>query len=275
MLVTPIPGAHRENVLKTLRSVHTAAGNINGGQFEAAYGRLLAYLEWANESVRLLTSQISTRDVDRLVRTRTHQTLVDGVGHLAGSDQQRLVNGIVSLEIDQRVAALEEAVDALQDQMAKWPSELSLFAPDTSFYIQHPTKFEDIDFAEFTEAAGPVRVLFPMVVVDELDRLKESKDRQTRWRAGHTLAVLDRLLDDDSASTSHGVEVMFDPPGHSRLPIADDEIIDRVLGATGIAAGPVRLLTYDTGQAMRAKAEGLHVLKLRTDAGTGEEPKKL
>ncbi|MDN3297604.1 PIN domain-containing protein [Streptomyces ficellus] len=272
MLVTPIPGAHRDNVLKTLRSVHTAAGNIDGGQFGGAYGRLLKYLEWANESVRLLTSQISARDIDRLVRTRTHQTLLDGVGHLAGSDQQRLVNGIVSLEIEQRVAALGEAVDAFQDQMAMWPSGLSLIAPDTSFYIRHPTKFEDVDFAEFAEGTGQVRVLFPMVVVDELDRLKESKDRHTRWRAGHTLAVLDRLLDEDSASALYGVEVLLDSPGHSRLPNPDDEIVDRVLGAKAIAAGPVRLLTYDTGQAMRAKAEGLPVLKLRTGAGAGEEP---
>jgi hypothetical protein len=35
-----------------------------------------------------------------------------------------------------------------------------------------------------------------MVVVDELDRLKESKDRQTRWRARYALAVLDRLFAD-------------------------------------------------------------------------------
>ena len=41
-----------------------------------------------------------------------------------------------------------------------------------------------------------VTVLVPMVVVDELDRLKESKDRQTRWRARYALAVLDRLFAD-------------------------------------------------------------------------------
>ncbi|MFE2922740.1 PIN domain-containing protein [Streptomyces goshikiensis] len=271
MLVTPVPGAHRENVLKTLQSVYMAAGNLNGGVQENAYGRLISYLVWANDSVRLLTSQINARDIDRLVRTRTHQTLLDGVGHLAGSSQQKLVNGLVSLEIEQRVAALEGAINALQDQMARWSSGISLLVPDTSFYIQHPTKFLDVDFAALAGTAGPVRVLFPMVVVDELDRLKESKGGHARWRAGYTLAVLDRLLE-GSEDAPHDVEFLLDPPGHTRLPLPDDEIIDRALAARALAAGPVQLVTYDTGQAMRAKAVDMPVLKLRTDAGTGEEP---
>ncbi|MGW7438228.1 PIN domain-containing protein [Streptomyces sp. NPDC054849] len=128
-------------------------------------------------------------------------------------------------------------------------------------------------FAALAAITGPVRVLFPMVVVDELDRLKESKDRQTRWRAGYTLAVLDKHLDDD-AGAPHAVEVLLDPPGHTRLPLPDDENIDRALSARAIAAGPVRLVTYDTGQAIRAKTADMPVLKLRTDAGTGEEPNK-
>ncbi|MEU3188383.1 PIN domain-containing protein [Streptomyces sp. NPDC006923] len=274
MLVRPIPGAHRDNVLNALRSVHTAAGNLTGEVHGSAYARLLAYLVWANDSVNLLSSQISDRDIDRLVRTRTHQTLLDGVGHLAGSDQQRLVNGILSLETAQRTAALGDAVAAFQNQMERWPSGVSLLVPDTSFYIEHHTKFENVDFNELVESASPVRVLFPMVVVDELDRLKESKDRHTRWRAGHTLAVLDRLLDGDGTDVPHGVEILPDPPGHIRLPIPDDEIVDRVIAVQGIAAGQVQLVTYDTGQAMRARTESLSTLKLRTDAGTGEEPKK-
>ncbi|MER5466390.1 hypothetical protein ABT010_38280 [Streptomyces sp. NPDC002668] len=94
-----------------------------------------------------------------------------------------------------------------------------------------------------------------MAIVDELDRLKESEDRQTRWRAGHTLAALDKLLDGEGADVPRGVEVLPDPPGHNRLPIPDDEIVDRLIAVQGIAAGPVRLVTYDTGQAMRAKTK--------------------
>ena len=37
---------------------------------------------------------------------------------------------------------------------------------------------------------SPVTVLVPIVIVDELDGLKHSKDKHVRWRAGYTLAVL-------------------------------------------------------------------------------------
>ncbi|MBU8859242.1 hypothetical protein KSK32_18690 [Micromonospora sp. WMMB482] len=33
------------------------------------------------------------------------------------------------------------------------------------------------------------------MVIDELDRLKESGNQQSRWRAAHTLGVLDELLE--------------------------------------------------------------------------------
>ena len=55
------------------------------------------------------------------------------------------------------------------------------------------------------------------------------------------------------------MELVFDSPGHVRLPINDDEIIDRVLAIQPPAGRPVTLLTYDTGQSMRARTAGLPV----------------
>jgi hypothetical protein len=93
-----------------------------------------------------------------------------------------------------------------------------------------------------------------MVVVDELDGLKQASDRHVRWRAGYTLAVLDRaprtgtgparLREADFSALDTGgiprgeitVEIMLDPPGHTRLPINDDEIIDRALAIRPLAA---------------------------------------
>ncbi|MDF3294266.1 PIN domain-containing protein [Streptomyces silvisoli] len=59
-----------------------------------------------------------------------------------------------------------------------------------------------------------------------------------------------------------------------RLPINDDEIIDRALAVQTLAAREVLLLTYDTGQSTRARTAGLKVNKLRDDAGSGPEPAK-
>lgn len=86
MIVTPIPGASRDNILTVLRGLSTSAKNLDGQQYDSAYERLLPYLEWANESQRMLAGQVCTRDIDRLIRTRMYQSLLDGVGHLAGSN---------------------------------------------------------------------------------------------------------------------------------------------------------------------------------------------
>lgn len=108
----------------------------------------------------------------------------------------------------------------------------------------------------------------------------ERKDRAARWRAGYTLAVFDRIFErstgpsrlraaDFSALASNGIprgeitiEIVFDPPGHVRLPINDDEIVDRTLAIEPLAARQVRLVTYDTGQSTRAGAAGLQAVKL-------------
>ncbi len=52
------------------------------------------------------------------------------------------------------------------------------------------------------------------------------------------------------------VEIVFDPPGHARLPINDDEIIDRATAVQALAGRDVTVLTYDTRQSMRARAAG-------------------
>jgi hypothetical protein len=82
----------------------------------------------------------------------------------------------------------------------------------------------------------PVHVLMPIVVVDELDGLKKSKGKDTRWRVACTLAVLDRVLATSGGAAMAGtvipadqgggctVEIVFDPPAHIRLPINDDEL---------------------------------------------------
>jgi hypothetical protein len=56
--------------------------------------------------------------------------------------------------------------------------------------------------------------------------------------------------------------MVLDPPGHVRLPIPDDEIIDRAVAIQSLAARDVRLLTCDTGQHTRGRAAGLQVTKI-------------
>jgi hypothetical protein len=51
------------------------------------------------------------------------------------------------------------------------------------------------------------------------------------------------------------------------LPDNDDEIIDRALAIEPLADRKATLLTYDTGQSMRARNAGLQVVKLSKTPG--------
>lgn len=68
MLISPRPGADRLNIRKVLGGVHATAQNLQG-HYDNAFEGLMAYLEWATDSARLLRSQVSDRDLEQLVFT--------------------------------------------------------------------------------------------------------------------------------------------------------------------------------------------------------------
>jgi PIN domain len=275
---------HRRNLRKTLGDVRTAVRNLwSGGAPGMAQDRVAGYLEWVTSTVQQLGAQISSADLDRLVLTRGYDRLLSAAGTMTGTDiaTQRVLNGLVSLELTQRVDAFDAAVKALDEQIQRWSRPGVFVAADTSFYIEHESKLENVDFRPLLQIwEDPVHLLVPIVVVDELDSLKKSKTRHERWRARlHTgrarpgLRQLDwpgpadsgRLLSPRLRRIPRGeitIELVFDPRGHVRLPINDDEIIDRVMAVEPLAAREVTLLIYDTGQSTRARNAGLRVKKL-------------
>lgn len=283
VLVTCLPGTDRGSVRNTLNTQHTTVLNLRGGGAGSAYDRLLAYLDWANVAASTLSRLVSAVDVDRLVLTPRYHLLVAGLGTMAGTESQRVVNGLVSAELDQRTTAFEQAIKALDEQIERWSITAAFVVLDTSVYIQHDQKLEDLDVDALVpdRAEAAVNILVPITVVDELDGLKQSKDRNTRWRAGYTLAVLDRLFEKDAlkpvqlktlpSSAPVTVNLVFDPPGHVRLPINDDEIVDRAKSIAPLAARRIWLVTYDTGQSMRGRTQGLKTVKL--SQSFGDEPK--
>ncbi|MFI1583975.1 PIN domain-containing protein [Embleya sp. NPDC020630] len=287
MLITPRPGTDRRNIRDALNNAYTTAENLRGNPDGSAYSRLLRYLTWATDTAGALRHQISDADIDQLVLTRRYHVLLGGCGSLAGTAQESLVNGLVDLELFERVRTIAEARQALEARIGRWNGLEHFVVADSSFYCHNPEKLADVDLHAVLglESRESVRLLFPIAVVDELDALKESAKQPARWRASHTLGLLDELLSGgtfgvwrEAAALEGGgvggevnVEIVLDRPGHVRLPIADDEIIDRAVGIQSLAARPVRLLTCDTGQHTRGCAAGLPVTKIPAKA-PGPEP---
>jgi hypothetical protein len=279
VLVTLAPGADPNNVLQVLFNQKTTVGNH--------YGDLPRYLDWALTTAQLLRNQIRQSDIDRLIFTPRLWQLQELTGR-----NDRFTNHLLSMELVEKSDVFEQVCAALEAEIGRWnPADAALVVLDTSVFIHHRYKIREIDYAAITGArAEPVRLVVPRVVIDELDRLKESGNQAVRWRAGHTLGVLDELLTSPKGraiirgadnitqlAAADGVprgrvtiEVFSDDARHVRLADNDDEIIDRALALQAYAGRPVRLLTMDTSMALQARMLDLRVHKETKDIG--EEP---
>jgi hypothetical protein len=144
MPVSPLPGVNPNNLLNSLRSVYTEVSNLRsgGGLQRGACGRLLNYLEWTSNAVRMLGNQINSADLQCLVLTRRHELLLSGVGNMTSTqiEVERVVNSLVSLELDERVDAFNQAIKELEDQIRKWSRLWNIAVLDTRFYIEHEQK---------------------------------------------------------------------------------------------------------------------------------------
>jgi len=187
---------------------------------------------------------------------------------------------LIDAELGARMAVFEDAIADLRRAADRCNQGGKLVVPDTSFFINHLAKIEETDFSRLRACRDtPVRLVVPMVVVDELDSLKKAGQQRRRSRAAYAIAVLDRiagqgqrggLLEADFRPLERGesprsevtLEILLDPPGHTRLPINDDEIVDRAVTVQTNAGRDVTLLTCDTGHAIRGRVAGLEVIRL-------------
>ena len=280
MLLTPRPGVGLDDLIQTLDSTRTEAFNLRGGGgAHTAHKRLLAYLEWAGRAARMLRGRISDKDLASLVFNRRYELLLASAGTLTSSDVevQRVVNDLVSQELDQRVHDFDEAIKTLKAYKERWRNVGDLLVLDTCFYVEHPDELPDADLAGLTAATTPgwaMHVLVPLLVVDELDRLK--RDNQARSRARTALKTLDEVFRNVSEERPMGrlrdgnssglgpvtMELLFDPPDHERLPDNDAEIVDRALAVQILSGREVTMVTYDKSMALRARHQGLKDLWL-------------
>ena len=229
-----------------------------------------AYVRWATSAEKRLRSVFPWAEIAALLGGPRHR---DICSMTPGSQLIPMMNAELDAQSDHfghLAGELEQARDLFRDAGR-------CIIPDTSFYIEHPEKLEEVDFHALTQDPGPVRVVVPIIVVDELDGLKKGPQK-SRWRAGYTVAVIDRVILDPPQPAmlrpkitipprgEVTLQILFDPPSHRRMPINDDEIVDRSLACQPFAKD-VTIVTYDTGQSTRARTAGLKVTKLRHEPG--------
>lgn len=226
----------------------------------------------------MVGGRISQADLAALVLNRRYEVLLGSFGTMAATETavQRVVNDLVSLELDERVKDFDAAIATLKAYKERWSNVGDLLVLDTNFYVEHPDEVQDADLARVTAARTPgwaIHVLVPLLVVDELDRLK--RDNRVRSRARTALRTLNTVFARVSEDQPMGrlradapnmgpvtMELLFDPPEHERLPDPDAEIVDRALAVQILSGHDVTMVTYDTSMAFRARQSGLKDLLL-------------
>ena len=265
-----IPGASPRDAAAALRERALEARNILGAAHTGG-GMLRAYLQYALDSVRQLDNHFVASDVRRLIQTRRYWSLQSSTDGVAVD----LIPSVILEEVSDKSRDLEAAALRLESDHARWQRG-RLVVPDTSALIHGPKVWDWDPAADLGFRDSSVHIVVPIQVLDELDDLKEATKQHTRNRARRTLNWLNMKMgnqqsvllrrggaeESDEGLIVRGdvyLDVLLDDPGHQRLPIADDEIVDRAAAVEAVAGHAVTLVTNDHGQAYRAGFASIQV----------------
>jgi hypothetical protein len=255
----PLPGIDVNTVLTRLVEIVTAADNFAGGTAGVAAGEVLGnYLRWVHETERSLLFYFPLADVERLLHTPRYLTLAD-----ADRGTPRLIERLLR-EMESRKRALDDVRIAIHAAHERWKRPAMLVVPDTNTFMHGHEPFDPATWTALSSGVG-VRVIVPVVVVDEMDVLKASS-RSARTIARTTIRHLVELLGQSpetpvslglTADRAVTIECLLDPPGHVRLSDPDAEVVDRATYVRDMSGQAVSVVTFDGGVKFRAAAAGL------------------
>ena len=280
------PRAHTTAALLH-RDLEHVANELVG--LTATGGALLPrYLDWALGSASRLQRCLHAADIDRLIRTRTFWAA------LSLDSDSLAAQHLVNSERSDRQRHLHDVVESLAKFVARFqgvPETAAVLVADTNVLIGHAVELAEVDWHArlpgLVHEQEHLRIVVPLVVIDELDRLKRHHDKTVRSGARAMLKAIHKHVGDriDEAHILSGgplgrgktvtLEVLAESPDHVRLPSADDEIVDVAARLTAMLGTRVMMITYDTGADIRAGARALRHQRIRHQdtsgqAGTGQ-----
>src|ERR1035441_1385373 len=157
---------------------------------------------------------------------------------------------------------LEEEAAALERLRLFASQPGFIIVPDTSALVEGGA-LADINWHELVGIAvdETARLVVPILVVEELDELKRQRDVARMSRARQALRSLWELPGDRAGVMQVGprvtLEVLLDDPWHTRMPVADVEIVDRASYLHEITGRDVGFVAADLAILFRARELGL------------------
>jgi PIN domain len=172
--------------------------------------------------------------------------------------------GVLNHEIDSWVTRFEAMIAELAALKPFIERPGHIVVPDTSAFIEGAI-FTELNWqAVAGVGAGElVRLVVPVLVIEELDDHKRSRDRVQR----RARSVLHSLWNLNGGNPEHvsplpggrpvTVEVLTDDSWHVRRPVNDNEIIERALSVGDITGRNVLLAAADYSMLYQASSAGL------------------
>jgi hypothetical protein len=212
------------------------------------------WLDWWDRTDPVLRSLFTDDDlVLSLYQTRAD---ISRENYLAGP-------GLAVRETNVWITRLEEVIRELRSLKPFIERPGHIVVPDTSAFVEgaYFDSFAWHTLVAGTAARDPVRLVIPILVIEELDGLK--RDRRAGDRSRSVLRRLWELSSSDPAKPAlipgklATIEVFHDDPWHSRRPVNDDEIIQRAAVIGEITGKGAVLAAADYAMLYRAGAAGL------------------
>lgn len=195
---------------------------------------------------------------DGLLTERYWHIQMDTKGALPSGSSKFVINAEIGCQIE-RLTRIRAALETLR-QLADRGGHMIVL--DANVYL-HCQPFQQINWNQEMKL-GEIRIVLPMVILDELDKVKYMKgDRADR--AASVAKVLDGFLPDMErqgyAEVRKGVtiEIVTEEPGHRRHENHDTEMIQTAVVLKQATQLPVTVVTNDRGMRVRAHARGLTV----------------
>lgn len=277
-----LAGLPDQQVADTLRGASTRFTNLTGAGHQPL-ALWTAYLQAVGEQAQVLRGVLREDTVNRYLFGPGYDRLVALRAAITTDPSDHAVDAALRYLLDAEIAATAATLDNLRRAVddARRPTRggpTVYVVPDTNILVSRPDRpdretLADIPWSDLLASAiadarpSQIRVLLPLLVLDELDGLKDrARGDGTRRQARHLLRDLNHRLADqpqDQPVTLHdgnhqtpinvSLELVFDDDGHHRLPSADDELVAVARRLHALRGRTIHVLTADLHMATRAR----------------------
>ena len=167
---------------------NNAANRITGNHPSDAASH---YLRWTEDATGQLGNVLTPDAVTEIVQTQAYWQLRAATGA-----EPRLLSAVLG-ELRNRQARLEAIGQELTRWHRRWasdPAAYTIVVPDTTMFLEPNQAFQDIEWQQTVGGQQALRVVVPLAVIDELDRLKRQGNNTTARSARDAIRCLSATL---------------------------------------------------------------------------------